>query len=167
MDYSNYLVLYSGGADSTYFIENEPSARYLIHYASSNITQTQVARINANLLNRHIEITKGGDDMTNDGETNQIHALFDTKMALDASIKAASKGMSGIVLCFTKDDIGIDYESLTNIMRRSEPNFEILLPLIEMTDHEVRSNLRKSSLKYISCMIDEKCGYCAKCLKLK
>lgn len=165
MDYSNYLVLYSGGADSTYFIEKEPTAKYLIHYTSPNQHQTDIARINANLLDRYMEIVPLGPGSPTDGETNQIHALYDTQMALDASIKAASKGMAGIVLCFTADDIGIDVDSLKNIMRRCEPNFEILLPLQKETDKSIRSQLASSSLKYVSCMLSQNCGHCAKCNK--
>lgn len=166
MDYSRYLVLYSGGADSTYFIESEPTARYLIHYCGLNDAQTRVAAINANLLNRYLEIVPRVNTPVRDGETNQIHALYDTEMALNACIRAAHHGMKGIVMCFTADDIGIDVDALLTIMNKVEPSFEILLPLRKISDKKVRSSLAKSSkLKYVSCMYAEACGFCAKCLK--
>jgi hypothetical protein len=164
MDYSRYLVLYSGGADSTYFVQKELTARHLIHYRGLNEAQTRIASINANKLDRYIEVVSPTDGSVRDGETNQIHALYDTEMALNACIRAARYGMSGIVMCFTSDDIGIDAQALLSIMRRAEPNFEILLPLSDMTDQGVRSALsRESDLRYVSCMHSEDCGYCAKC----
>ena len=104
MGYSKYLVLYSGGADSTLFIESEPTARHLIHYRGANEHQTSIAVTNANLLNRFLEIPSVGSGPSRDGETNEIHALYDTDMALNACIRAAYYGMSGIVMCFTADD---------------------------------------------------------------
>lgn len=166
MDYDRYLVLYSGGADSTYFIEREPTAKHLIHYKSPNEAQTKIALINANLLNRYIELVPFFDRPGRDGETNEIHALFDTEMALNACIKAAHYGMAGIVMCFNADDIGIDVESLLKIMHRAEPSFEILLPLQDISGKKIRAALKKSSsLRSISCMHSENCGFCAKCLK--
>ena len=166
MDYSKYLVLYSGGADSTYFIETEPSARHLIHYESKNKFQTNIAVANANILNRYMDVVEPmGPGRTADGETNQIHALADTQMILNASIRAAHYGMSGVVVCFTKDDIGVDDQSILAIMRRAEPNFEILQPLLNKTDSEVRAHFSSSKLKYVSCMVGDNCGYCAKCTK--
>ncbi len=166
MDYGRYLVLYSGGADSTYFIENEPTARHLIHYRGLNEAQTRVASVNANLLNRYLEIVQFVDRPGRDGETNQIHALYDTEMVLNACIRAVHYGMVGIVLCFTADDIGINVDALLSIMHRVEPDFEILLPLRKMSDKEIRNALSKNSnLRYISCMYSENCGFCAKCRK--
>jgi 7-cyano-7-deazaguanine synthase in queuosine biosynthesis len=169
MDYSRYLVLYSGGADSTFFVESEPTARHLIHYEGLNEAQTKVAAINANLLNRYLQVVPyRAGPVTRDGETNQIHALYDTQMALDACMKAVHHGMAGVVLCFTADDIGIDIDALRSIMKRVEPDFDIALPLIKYTDKKVRSALKKSSkLRYVSCMHSEACGFCAKCLKRK
>src|SRR5271155_5822989 len=106
MDYENYLVLYSGGADSTFFIEKETTALHLIHYAGLNEAQTKVAVINANILNRFITvIPQGTFPGTRDGETNQIHALYDTQMAIDAGIRALSFGMKGVVMCFNAHDL--------------------------------------------------------------
>lgn len=166
MDYSRYLVLYSGGADSTYFIEQESTARYLLHYQSTNEEQTKIARINANLLNRYLQVVVLSPNSPTDGETNEIHALYDSEMALRASITAAHHGMAGIVMCFNGDDIGIDVESLQKIIRRVEPKFEILLPLRKISAKKIRASLTKSSpLRYVSCMYSTNCGYCAKCLK--
>ena len=166
MDLSKYLVLYSGGADSTHLVETEPTARYLLHYESPNPAQTRIARINANILNRYLEIIPLGIAGPRDGETNQIHALFDTEMALNASIRAAHYGMKGIVLGFNANDIGIDVQSLKKIMRRAEPKFEILQPLIDKTGKEIRAAIKRSSkLRFVSCMHSESCGYCAKCTK--
>jgi hypothetical protein len=166
MDYSRYLIMYSGGADSTYFIESEPTAKHLIHYQGLNDAQTRMANVNANLLNRYLEIIPFRMPRQQDGETNQIHALYDTEIALNACIKAAHYGMKGIVMCFTKDDIGIDTKALLSIMHRVESKFEILLPLEKISDKEVRDSLTKSSkFKYVSCMYSENCGFCAKCMK--
>ena len=75
MDYSRYLVLYSGGADSTYFIEQERTARHLIHYRGYNLYQTSVAITNANLLNRYLTIVElSSQCQPPDGETNQIRS---------------------------------------------------------------------------------------------
>lgn len=165
MDYSRYLVLYSGGADSTHFIESEPTARHLIHYRGVNQYQLKIAVSNANQLNRYLQIADVGQHPSRDGETNEIHALYDTEMALNAAITAAHYGMAGIVLCFTSDDIGIDTESLQKIMQRVEPEFQILTPLRGMSDKKVRAALKKSKLPFVSCMVSEKCGHCAKCQK--
>jgi hypothetical protein len=165
MDYGRFLVLYSGGADSTHFIENESSALHLIHYESRNEAQTKLAVINANILNRFITVVSGPCE-PRDGETNQIHALYDTQMAIDAGIQALSFGMSGIVMCFNADDIGIDFESVERILRRVSPTFKLLLPLREITASQIRSDRNRSELKSISCMYSaEPCGFCAKCKK--
>lgn len=167
MDYSRYLVLYSGGADSTHFVENEPTARHLVHYRGLNDAQTRVASVNATLLDRYLDIvTLGIDRPGRDGEANQVHALYDTEMALNACIKAAQHGMAGIVICFNEDDIGIDVEALTAIMRRVEPDFEILQPLRKTSGKKIRAGLKKSrKLSFVSCMYSENCGKCAKCLR--
>jgi hypothetical protein len=166
MDYSRYLVLYSGGADSTHFIEQEPTARHLLHYRSRNEQQTKVALINANILNRYIEVVTPNGHPNYDGETNETHALFDTEMALNACIKAAHFGMAGIVLCFNSDDIGIEVDALLKIMRRVEPNFEILQPLRNVSAKKIRTAIKESgTLRYVSCMHSDDCGFCAKCLK--
>lgn len=166
MDYSRYLVLYSGGADSTHFIEQEPTARHLIHYQSPNEEQTRIARINANLLNRYLQVIALGPNMPRDGETNQIHALYDTEMALHACITAVHYGMAGIVICFNAEDIGIEVDALLQIMRRVEPQFEILQPLRKTPAKKIRASLKKAGgLRYVSCMHSTNCGFCAKCLK--
>jgi len=166
VDYSKYLVLYSGGADSTHFVETEPTAKYLLHYAGRNKTQSKVAIANANILNRYITIVEASPELPgHDGETNQIHALYDTRMVIDAGIKAVSHGMSGVVVCFNKDDIGIDTKSIEAIFRRAEPGFQVLTPLIAIGAAEIRANRVASTLKSVSCMVDEHCGHCAKCLK--
>lgn len=101
-----------------------------------------------------------------DGETNEIHAFFDTEMALNACIKAAHSGMAGIVMCFNADDIGIEVGALLQMVRRVEPKFEVLLPLRKTSGKGIRSMLKKSSLlRSVSCMHSENCGLCAKCLK--
>jgi 7-cyano-7-deazaguanine synthase in queuosine biosynthesis len=165
-DYSRYLVLYSGGADSTHFIENEPTAKYLIFFKGRNEEQANVAITNANLLDRYITVVEGaGPGNGRDGETNQIHALYDTQMAIDASIMALSHGMKGIIMCFNSDDIGIDTDSIIKIMKRAEPEYELLLPLINTSAQSIRDQRQKSSLKTISCMNGNDCGYCAKCKK--
>lgn len=167
MDYSRYLVLYSGGADSTHFIESEPTARHLVHYRGLNDAQTRVAAVNATLLDRYLDIVVFGPQRPGrDGEANQIHALYDTEMALNACIKAAQHGMAGIVICFNSDDIGIDVDALTAIMRRVEPKFEILQPLRKTPGRKIRAALKKSGkLSFVSCMYGESCGSCAKCLR--
>jgi hypothetical protein len=158
-------VLYSGGVDSTHFIERENSARHLIHYSGLNSVATRVAVTNANLLNRYLTVVSLAEPMPRDGETNQIHALLDTQMAIDASIRAVSFGMKGIVMCFNADDLGIDSEAIENIVRRAEPDYRLLLPLRSVHAKEIRSAMESSKLRSISCMNDEHCDYCAKCLK--
>jgi len=164
-DYSQYLILYSGGADSTHFIENEKTAKHLIFFKGLNAEQEKVALTNANLLDRYLTMVNRPNVPTRDGETNQIHALYDTHMALEASIIAVSYGMKGIVMCFNADDIGINYEAVEAIMKRAEPDFEIALPLIKTKSSDIRAKLKKSTLKTISCMNGNDCGYCAKCRK--
>jgi len=163
MDFSNFLILYSGGADSTYFIEKEETAKHLIHFKSRNQDQTNVAITNANILDRHLNIVRHGTGTSGDGETNQIHALYDTEMALHASIIALSYGMKGIVMGFNADDLGIDTESIEKIIRRADPQFQLLQPLRAMKASDIRSALRTSTLKTVSCMNAFACGYCAKC----
>ena len=165
MDYNRHLVLYSGGADSTYFIEQEPTARHLIHYVGYNKEQTNMAVTNANLLNRYLTVVESAISCPKDGETNQIHALYDTQMALDAGIRALSHGMEGIVMCFNADDICIDSDALESIFSRTDPRFRVLMPLRNKAADEIRTARKASKLKSISCMNSEHCGYCAKCLK--
>ncbi len=167
-DYTNYLVLYSGGADSTHFIEQESTAKHLIHYRGLNDQQTKAATINANILNRYITVeTLSIAGPGRDGETNQIHALYDTHMAIDAGIRAVSHGMRGLVMCFNADDIAIDVEAVNQIFRRVEPEFELILPLRDRSAKEIREALKssKAQLHYVSCMHSERCGFCAKCRK--
>lgn len=166
MNYSKHLILYSGGADSTFFIENEPTATHLIHYSGLNTDQTKIAVINANILNRYITVESlTGDSPTKDGETNAIHALYDTQMAITAGIKAQSFGMKGIVLCFNRDDIGINVKAVTAILQSTDPAFEVLEPLRKTTAKAIRSKLKASNskLKTVSCMFSTDCGFCAKC----
>jgi hypothetical protein len=165
MDYNNYLVLYSGGADSTYFVEQEKSAKHLIHFKGRNTSQFQVAMTNANILNRYISIIEDSGQHTRDGETNRIHSLYDTEMVLQASIISISYGLKGIVMCFNADDIGIDVDAVVKIIRGAEPNFEILLPLAKKKASEIRAEMAKSTLKFVSCLNESNCGYCPKCLK--
>ena len=168
MDYSNYLTLYSGGADSTYFIEREKSARYLIHFEGRNAEQTKVALVNSNLLERHMTIVKNDVGLVGamrDGETNAIHALYDTEMALHASITAVSFGLKGIVMCFNGDDMGIEVGAIEQIMRKVEPDFKLLVPLKSTSRADIKSALEHSELHYISCMHSDNCGFCAKCIR--
>jgi hypothetical protein len=164
-DYSRYLVLYSAGADSTFFIDREPTAKHLIHYAGLNESQASLALVNANLLDRFLTIVSPNRIVGRDGETNQIHALYDTLMAIDAGITALSFGMLGIVMCFNAEDIGIDVEAVTSIFKRAEPAFQLLTPLRGMSAASIREALaaKPSPLKYISCMYGDSCGFCAKC----
>jgi 7-cyano-7-deazaguanine synthase in queuosine biosynthesis len=166
-DYSRYLVLYSGGADSTYFIQNNSSARHLIHYAGMNEAQTKTAVVNANILDRYLTVESRGPSSPRDGETNQIHALHDTQMAIEAGIRALSFGMKGIVMCFNADDLAIDFDAVKSIFHRAEPSFELLTPLRSMKAAEIRGALKsgKPALQYVSCMYDVSCGHCPKCLR--
>jgi 7-cyano-7-deazaguanine synthase in queuosine biosynthesis len=163
MDYSRHLVLYSGGADSTYFIAKEPTARHLLHFRSTNSVQTQHAQVSALEYDRYLSIVATRSESL-DGEINQIHALNDSLMALEASIMAARYGMKGIVVCFNSDDIGIDTEALKAVMHRAEPAFEILTPLRGIRPHEIRSYLREQGIRYVSCM---RAGACAECMKCR
>jgi 7-cyano-7-deazaguanine synthase in queuosine biosynthesis len=166
MDYSKFLVLYSGGVDSTYFVESEATAKYLIHYESPNPQQTRVAAANATGLGRFLTIVPllAGPQMPGrDGEINEIHALYDTSMVLDAGIKALSFGMKGIVACFNADDIGVEFKALETIFRRVDPGFSIALPLRKMPAAKVRAKNKASKLVTVSCMVSDKCGHCAKC----
>jgi hypothetical protein len=86
-------------------------------------------------------------------------------MALSASITAASFGLQGIVMCFNADDIGIDTDSIVRIMRRAEPAFDLLLPLIEVNAADIRSELKDKGIPYISCMVSQHCGTCPKCVR--
>jgi 7-cyano-7-deazaguanine synthase in queuosine biosynthesis len=167
MDYSNYLILYSGGADSTYFIEKQKTARHLIYFKGLNEHKTKVAVTNATILGRYLTIQEiaGVPGLPLDGETNVIHALYDTQMALQASIVAVSHGMKGIVMCFNADDLGIDADAIVKIMRKVEPDFELLLPLKRLKASKIRTELKKSNLTTVSCMNDMHCGFCAKCIR--
>ncbi len=166
MDYSRYLVLYSGGADSTYFIEQEKTARYLIHYPDLNVEKTKIAAVNANLLNRYLTFGKSGiEGNGRDGETNAIHALYDTEMALNAGIVALSHGLKGVVMCFNADDAGIEFQAVEQIMGKAE-EFKVLTPLRKMHAKDIRAELKqKSKLRYVSCMYSVNCGFCAKCMR--
>jgi 7-cyano-7-deazaguanine synthase in queuosine biosynthesis len=163
MDYSRHLILFSGGADSTYFIEREPTARYLLHFRSLNAEKTKIATSTANLLGRYMTVVDDRHGHSRDGETNEIHALYDTEMVLRAGIMAASFGMKGIVLCFNRDDLGIDVDAVSRILRRAEADFDVLTPLKDIPAAEIRSALRGRNLRYVSCMVADHCGYCAKC----
>ncbi|HEX4028817.1 MAG TPA: hypothetical protein VHX20_00545 [Terracidiphilus sp.] len=165
MDYSRYLILFSGGADSTYFVEKEPTATHLIFYAGSKIQKTQIAQANATRFGRWLTVDVSPRKIGTDGEINQIHALYDTEMALAASITAASFGMLGIVMCFNKNDIGIDTDSIKKIMQRAAPEFDLALPLINTEAAQIRSELKAKNIPYVSCMIAENCGKCPKCLR--
>ena len=164
MNYNNYLVLYSGGADSTYFISREESAKHLLHYKGLNQAKTKIAVSNAFGRNKYITIVE--EYMRNrppDGEVNEFHALIDTQMALNASITALSFGMKGIVLGFNQDALGIDRESLEAIVHRVQPDFEILTPLSDMSAEEIRRDLQNEGIPYVSCMVSRECGECPKC----
>lgn len=164
MDYSKYLVLYSGGVDSTYFIEREKSAKHLIHYSGNNKDLTSLARANANLLERYLVVKElGSIGNTMDGETNKIHALYDAQVLLDAGVHAVSHGMEGIVACFNKDDIGTDFKAIEKIVQLASSNFKILLPLLDVPAKKIRAARKTSKLKAISCMVSAGCGYCSKC----
>jgi 7-cyano-7-deazaguanine synthase in queuosine biosynthesis len=162
VDYSRYLVLYSGGADSTYFLLEEPSALHLLHYRGFNDLRTKFAIANAYHLGRRMSIANFPVVPT-DGEINSFHALVDTEMALNACITALSFGMQGIVLCFNKDDLGINVDALTAIMRAVNPDFEVLTPLRDTSAAEIREKVSGAGIPYVSCMVDRHCGECPKC----
>lgn len=165
MDLSRHLVLYSGGVDSTFLIEREESARHLIHYQSLNIEQTKAAQINAIALNRFLTVKPMGPGKISDGEINQIHAIYDAQMALDASIVALHFGLQGIVMGFNADDLGIHEEAIEAVVRRVSPKFEILMPLRKMKAAEIRATSRASKLRAVSCMRGIDCGHCPKCVR--
>ena len=163
MDYSQYLVLYSGGEDSTYFIESQSTARHLIHYCTFNEYATKVAVVNANILNRSLVLVPDSGVRTGGNESNRFHSLIDAYLALDAGMRAVQHGMRGIAICFNADDSGFATEALERIFKDVEPAFEILLPLRGMSSRSIREARITSKLKAASCMIDEHCGFCPKC----
>jgi 7-cyano-7-deazaguanine synthase in queuosine biosynthesis len=165
MDYSRHLILYSGGADSTYFIQREETAKHLIHFTGDNTEKTQIAKSNATSMNKWLHIEPFGGSGGSDGEVNQIHALADSVMVLNASVIAARFGMKGVVIGFNSDDLGIDIESLTKIMRRAVPDFEILTPLANKKAADIRRELKASKTPYVTCMVSRECGVCPKCIR--
>jgi len=170
VDYSRHLILYSGGADSTFFIEQEPTACYLLHFSEINTDKTKVATINAHLLERFITVIPLPEGCTGNGGKNmsRMQILDDSFMVFNASIIAVKMGMKGIVVCFNADDTGIDIKSIENVIRRAQPDFEILLPLINLKADVIRERLTskgKNGLKYVSCMHSNNCGFCPKCIE--
>lgn len=164
MNYSGYLTLYSGGADSTYFLMREKTAKSLLHYMGLNAESTKIASANALRFGKYLTIVElGGPIHPMDGEINEFHALVDTQMALNASITAISFGMKGIVMGFNRDDLGIDIKSLTAIVQRVKPGFKILTPLSQLSAKKIRAELAKSKVPYVSCMVCRECGCCPKC----
>ncbi|MBN8790056.1 MAG: hypothetical protein J0I84_23480 [Terrimonas sp.] len=168
MDYSKHLVLYSGGIDSTFFIESEKTAKHLLFFKGRNKEQAKVAITNAELLDRFINVIKRGPSHPPppDGRKYiyKIHTLHNNYSALTASIIALKYGMKGIVMCLNKDDAKIDTSSILKIIKPVEPGFEILLPLINISAKEIREKQKKSKLKMVSCTNDSNCGYCSKCV---
>jgi hypothetical protein len=73
--------------------------------------------------------------------------------------------MIGIVMCFNADDLGIEFDAIHKIMRRVSPGFTVQLPLRKTASAEIRRALRRSKLRFISCMVSDACGFCAKCLR--
>lgn len=166
VEYGRMLVLYSGGADSTYLVASEPEARHLVHFESGNPSQSQLARVNALAMDRWLSIIESR--MDRDGEIGQIHSLYDTQMALDASVRAAAWGLRGIVMGFNADDIGIDAEAIEHIMRRVVPDFVVAQPLRDTSAAEVRERLRSLDLpgvRWTGCMMGIDCGACPKCTR--
>lgn len=172
-DYSRYLVLYSGGVDSTWFISQEPTARHLIHYRGANETESRIALVNASTLGRFLTVRAGvsyppGPWRERTGETNEINALYDTEMAIAAGIEAVSFGMKGIVMCFNADDLCIETEAVTKIFRRVEPEFEVLLPLRDTSAAQIRKWWKaagRKDLQVVSCQFGQDCGFCPKCVR--
>ena len=165
MNYTRFLILYSGGADSTYFIEREETAKFLLHYSGLNSDRTKIATINANLYNKFITIKPVVSPMPPDGETNQIHALYDAQMILDACVTALSFGLEGIVVGFNRDDIGVDDKPILQLVHKIDPNFKILMPLRDVSSKEIRKYIKDKNIKTSSCLFSDNCGFCAKCKK--
>ena len=165
-DYSHHLVLYSGGADSTYFVHQEETAKHLLHFRGLNDDMTKVAIANAIRFGRRVTVADfsvGGIAGFFHGPRNEYHALIDASMVLNAGIMAINFGMRGIVLGLTREDVDIDIPALTSILRRAEPRFEILTPLRETNAKAIRDALYREKIPYVSCMISRDCGQCLKC----
>lgn len=165
MDFSGFLVLYSGGADSTYILAQHKSARHLLHYTGMNQFKTKVAVSNAMALDRSINLRAIGEHPTCDGEVGLCHGLEDSLMVADAAIYAVKHGMKGIVLGFNKDDIGVPVKAIREIVAPVAPDFRIVEPLREMPAVEVRKHLAELApeIPTVSCMMDRECGICPKC----
>ncbi|MFP1630391.1 hypothetical protein ACLB6G_01520 [Zhengella sp. ZM62] len=165
MDFSGFLVLYSGGADSTFILAQNESARHLLHYTGMNAFKTKVAVANAMALDRSINLRAIGVHPTRDGEVGLYHSLEDSFMVTDAAIYAVKHGMRGIVLGFNKDDIGVPVKAIREIVAPVAPDFQIVEPLREISATEVRKHLAEMApeIPTVSCMIDRECGICPKC----
>ncbi|UQA54876.1 hypothetical protein [Polyangium aurulentum] len=166
MDYGHHLVLYSGGADSTYFVHQEQTAKHLLHFRGLNDEMTKVAVANAIRFDRRITVADfsvGGIAGFFHGPRNEYHALLDASMVLNAGIMAINFGMKGLVLGLTREDVDMDIAALTSILRRAEPRFEILTPLRETSAKAIRDSLYRERIPYVSCMISRDCGHCPKC----
>ena len=162
MDFSKHLILYSGGADSTYLIAENDTAIHLLHFEGYNKYKTKVAISNSLLFNRRMDILhRPGHGM--DGEVSDYQALLDAGLILDASIRAVTYGLKGIVVGFNQNDMGVDIDSISKIVRRLEPSFEILCPLNKITASDIREYLKQKKIPYASCIIDNNCGVCPKC----
>lgn len=165
-DYSQHLVLYSGGADSTYLIQQEASARHLLHFRGLNDEMTKVAVANAIRFDRRITVSDfniGGIAGFFHGPQKEYQALLDASMVLNAGIVAINFGMKGLVIGLTAEDIELDLAALTSILRRSAPGFEILTPLRDTSPQLIRDTLSREKIPYISCMVSRSCGQCIKC----
>lgn len=168
MDYSKHLVLYSGGADSTFFIEQEPTARHLLHYSDMNSEQTRIATINSHLLGRYLTVipAQAGRSLNGGMRMSSLQILDDSEMVFNASLMAVKMGLKGVVVCFNADDTGIDTKSIESVIRKAEPEFEILLPLNDVNAKTIRERLKNKSdggIRYTSCMHSTNCGFCPKC----
>jgi hypothetical protein len=131
-----------------------------------NEEMTKVAVANAIRFGRRITVSDfnvGGIAGFFHGPQNEYHALIDASMVLNAGIMAINFGMKGIVLGLTGDDMEIDVPALTSILRRAEPQFEILMPLRETSAKAIRETLNSQKIPYVSCMISRDCGRCVKC----
>ena len=165
MDYSGFLVLYSGGADSTLILARHKSARHLLHYTGMNAFKTKIAVANAMALDRPINLRTIGEHPTRDGEVGLFHSLEDSLMVADAAIYAVKHGMKGLVLGFNKDDIGLPVKAIREIVAPVAPDFRIVEPLRDMPAKDVRMHLAEIApdIPTVSCMIDRECGVCPKC----
>ena len=166
MNFEGYLTLYSGGADSTLLLLENPSAVNLIHYKGLNDYRTRLAASNAYKLQRRIQIASLPSVPAMDGEVSAFQSVTNSAMILDAGIHALRSGLRGLVLGFNKDDDGVDQEAIRKILAKDRADFEVVSPFRNTLAAEIRQRLSNyNDIVYSSCMIDRECGHCAKCIR--